>query len=499
MRTIFTPLTRAVAAVAGAAAMLAVCGAGVAGAAARTVATTVTVKPAADTTYTQVTQDGNTSAKTTLATCPALCDGNKAGERQAVVGFTVAGLPAGATGITARLELYSWNAYAATATTVHKASGGASGTGAWAGRPDLGSALDSAAAVVKGYNAWDVSGAVTGNGAVTFAVRQTTRNTRTYWASADNAGTTIRPRLVVTYTTGASPAPTTSPKPTATATPKPTATASPKPTASATPTASTTPKPTATASPKPTATPTAPAGWRQVWADEFDGTALNTAKWSARDSSVDYDKACITSRAKNVFVSGGNLTIRAQKENYSCAGGTRPYTTGYLDSKGKASFTYGRFEARIKSPNGPANSRGLWPAYWMRPDDGGNGEIDVTELPGGASYYKGSTAAIFRDYTPTKNDFRYTLPTGHPGDGFHTYATEWEPGVIRWYIDGKEIWRRTGETTSWLEATFGKDATYKRKFHLRLNFQVGGWLGDPDAATTFPADFVVDYVRVYQR
>ncbi|GII80615.1 hypothetical protein Sru01_55970 [Sphaerisporangium rufum] len=472
-------------AVAAAGVLLGVLGAGAATAA----AATVTVKASGDTTYTQVTQDGDTSAKTTLATCPALCDGNKAGERQAVVGFTVAGLPAGATGIKARLELYSWNAYAATTTTVHKASGGASGTGTWASRPTLGTALDSAAAVVKGYNAWDVSGAVTGNGAVTFAVRQTTRNTRTYWASNDNAGTTLRPRLVVTYTAGTSPAPSA----TTTASPKPSASTSPKPSAS------TSPKPSASTSPKPSASPTAPAGWRLVWADEFNGTALDTTKWNTRDSSLDFDKACITSRAKNIFVSDGSLTIRAHKENYNCAGGTRPYTTGYLDSKGKGSFTYGRFETRAKSPNGPSNSRGLWPAFWMRPDDGGNGEIDVTELPGGASYYKASTAAIFRDYTPTKNDFRYTFPSGYAGDGYHVYTTDWEPGIIRWYVDGKEIWRRTGETTSWLEATFGKDNTYNRKFQLRLNFQVGGWLGDPDATTVFPADFKVDYVRIYQR
>ncbi|MEU8040369.1 family 16 glycosylhydrolase [Streptosporangium sp. NPDC049078] len=458
-------------------------GGGVASAAAQS----VTIKPSADTSYSQVSQDGNGSAKTTLATCPQSCEGNSAGERQAVVAFTVAGLPTGAGNVKARLELYSWNAFAATTTTAHKASGGASAAGTWESRPTLGSALDSSSAVTKGYNAWDVSSAVTGNGAVTFAVRQSTRNTRTYWASADNSNAAIRPRLVVTYTTGGTATPTPTAKPTATPTVKPTVT----PTATATPTV----KPTAT----PTATSTNPPGWKLVWSDEFDGTALDTKKWNPKDSSVDYDRACITSRPENQFVRDGNLTVRALKEDWKCAGTTRHYTTAYLDTKGKASFAYGRFEVRAKSPNGPTNSTGLWPAFWMRPDDGGNGEIDVTELPGGAKYYKAATAAIFRDYTPTKSDFRYTFPSGYPGDGFHTYTTEWEPGVIRWYIDGKEIWRREGNTPAWLKETFGSDASYKRKFHLRINFQVGGWLGDPDASTTFPADFKVDYVRVWQR
>lgn len=40
---------------------------------------------------------------------------------------------------------------------------------------------------------------------------------------------------------------------------------------------------------------------------------------------------------------------------------------------------------------------------------------------------------------------------------------------------------------------------FSKPYNIRLNFQTGGWLGNPDASTQFPADFVVDYVRVYQR
>src|SRR5687768_6851693 len=57
----------------------------------------LTLAPVADTTYTQVSADGNNATKTTLASCPVLCEGNSQGERDAFVEFTVAGLPAGAT------------------------------------------------------------------------------------------------------------------------------------------------------------------------------------------------------------------------------------------------------------------------------------------------------------------------------------------------------------------------------------------------------------------
>ncbi len=410
----------------------------------------LTFAAAADTTFTQIAADGDNSVKTTLATCPALCDGNPAAERDAFVAFTVAGIPAGATITNATLELYSWNAYAAQV-TAHPSTGGAAGPGTWSARPALGTALATRAAVTAGYNAFDVTAAVTGNGQETFALRQESYNTRVYWASKENGSTGIRPKLTITYET--------------------------------------------------------PVGWHLVWQDEFNDSTLDTAKWTARPLTyVDFDKACITDRPQNVFESGGNLTLRAQREQLTCwaGGGTRQYTTAYLDTIGKANFTYGRFETRAKSPGTPAGSKGLWPAFWLRrtavptgadPNDG-NGELDVMELPGGSAYYDKSTAAIFRDYAPTKNDYRYDFPgSTYPGDGFHVYAVQWDPGVLRFYVDGTLIWTRDASTTPWFDDVFNGSAQY----HLRLTFHVGGWLGDPDASTVMPADFQVDYVRVYQR
>jgi beta-glucanase (GH16 family) len=420
---------------------------------------TLTLPAAADTTFTQVPQDGDNSGKTTLATCPASCAGNPAGKRDAFVEFDVRGLPADATRIEAHLRLHTWTAYGDATVTASRASGSARNPGTWADRPSVGAVLDSNTGVVVGRNDWDVSAAVTGNGTVTLALQQQTHGDRLYWASNENSNASLRPQLVVTYRTGG------------------------------TPTTPTTVGPTTVVPPTTTAPP---PGWRLVWSDEFNGTAVDMTKWNARPREHrDVDLACITNRPQNIVVGGGNLTLRAQKETYDC-GEVRQYTVGYLDTIHKHWWTYGRFEARIKSPNGPANSKGLWPAFWLRPEDGGQGEIDVVELPGGADWYRRATLAIFRDYTPTKQDTRVDLPSGYPGDGFHTYATEWDADAMVWYIDGVEVWRRDARTTPWY-------GVFNKPFNLRLNFQVGGWLGNPDAATVFPADFVVDYVRVYQR
>lgn len=453
--------------------------------------TDLTFTAVADTTSTMVSQDGDNSVKSTLATCPAGCDRNPRGWRDAVVTFTVQGLPAGATGIEARLRLYSWQSVGAV-TSVHQ-GGTTAGTGLVSARPSLATELDRSSTVKSGYNDWDVSGAVPGNGVYTFTVRQVDHATRIYWASRENKEASIRPRMVLSYRNGQGGGTVTTPPsggPPSGALPSPTPSSGGVLGSPATTVAVPSPKPSPT-----TASPTAQApGWKLAWSDEFDGSSLDTAKWQAKDNTmVDYDLACITDDTGNVFVKGGVATLRAQKQRASCGSETRAYTTAYLTTEGKKSFTYGRFEMRAKTPTGPDNSTGLWPAFWLRPDGGGVGEIDVVELPGGASYYKAATQAIFYDYTPIKQDNRYAFPSGYPADGFHTYTTEWDPGVLRWYIDGVKVYQRDRSTTPWF------DKAFSRPFHLRLNFQVGGWLGDPTTSTKFPADFQVDYVRVWKR
>ena len=85
------------------------------------------------------------------------------------------------------------------------------------------------------------------------------------------------------------------------------------------------------------------------------------------------------------------------------------------------------------------------------------------------------------------------FPSGSPSDGFHTYVVKWQRGSIRWYVDRKLTYMRSRVSTPWL------DDAFNRPFFLRLNLAVGGsWPGEPDAATAFPADYAIDYVRVYQ-
>ena len=111
-----------------------------------------------------------------------------------------------------------------------------------------------------------------------------------------------------------------------------------------------------------------------------------------------------------------------------------------MTTKGKFSWKYGRFEARIKMPKG----KGVWPAFWLMPQDsvyGGwasSGELDIVEVIGDKANTNWGTIH-YGDKWPKNvhTGDHLVLPSGDLSDDFHTYAVEWEEGVIRWYFDGK--------------------------------------------------------------
>ncbi|MER7169179.1 glycoside hydrolase [Micromonospora sp. NPDC000207] len=211
----------------------------------------------ADTTATTVPQDGDNATKTTLATCPAPCDGNRFGSRDAIVGFTVSGVPATAVNLRATLRVHTWRDATATVTAY------ASDVDATARRPapeQLGAALDRVSTVVKGFNEWDVSDLVRGNGDWTVALAQSGLDTRLYWASRENRDPGLHPRLLISYDVGTG-TPSASPTPSAAPTTPPTPAApSPSVEPSLSPSRTPSPVPATTAPPPPTKTPDSGSG-----------------------------------------------------------------------------------------------------------------------------------------------------------------------------------------------------------------------------------------------
>jgi beta-glucanase (GH16 family) len=237
------------------------------------------------------------------------------------------------------------------------------------------------------------------------------------------------------------------------------------------------------------------ANWKLAWGDDFDGaagTAVDGSKW-AYDTGPNWYNGELqdyTSGNANASLDGsGNLVIEARAE----AREGRQYTSARLKTEGKKTFTYGRFEARMKVPYG----QGLWPAFWML---GGNswpntGEIDIMEHLGrepsithGTIHGPGYSAAA----GPTGF---YTLPGGAKlADDFHVFAVEWETNVIRWYVDGTLYLTKTPADIK------GNAWVFDHPFFIILNLAVGGdWPGAPDGTTVFPQKMRIDYVHVCQK
>lgn len=242
-----------------------------------------------------------------------------------------------------------------------------------------------------------------------------------------------------------------------------------------------------------------------VWEDNFDGDSLSDADWNYEQHEVgwvNHELQEYVPSDEYAFVKDGCLVIQPVKE--VDADGNVSYTSGRVNTQGKHDFKYGRFEASIKVPEG----KGFLPAFWMMPTDEGYygqwpkcGEIDIMEVLGDATNRQYGTVHFGEPHTQRQGT--YELKDGDFSKEFHEFAVEWDPGQIRWYLDGELYF----ETSDWFTKVDGGEekaypAPFNQDFHVILNVAVGGdWPGDPDDSTIFDerAAMYVDYVRIYQR
>jgi beta-glucanase (GH16 family) len=246
--------------------------------------------------------------------------------------------------------------------------------------------------------------------------------------------------------------------------------------------------------------------YQLAWEDEFDGTALDTTKWSAVQHGFvqNGELQFYTNRPENVSVSGGYLWLTAIRETYTGTGPgmngqtkTSEFTSGKIESLGKAEFQYGKIEARLRMPRNP----GTCPAFWMlgrnlfEPGVGWPtcGEIDIMEHAHvedwiGAAIHTGT-------YNHTIGTQRTgTIPITDYDTAFHVYGVEWTPEKLAFSLDGRVFFTVTKSTLGSSQSEWPFD----QPFWLILNLAVGGaWGGDPSGGT-YPSTMQVDWVRVHQ-
>jgi len=248
---------------------------------------------------------------------------------------------------------------------------------------------------------------------------------------------------------------------------------------------------------------------RLVWSDEFNGAAgtlPNSANWSLRTggrwmNGGTPELQCYTSRAANASHDGrGNMRIVARYETRyaGCTDGPNNYTSARLDSKLKRQFRYGRIEARIKLPSAP----GAWPAWWALAASGtwrAGGELDMLEYRPGPAPLVAHHAVHGATRTGAHSQRSFdTSARTRWSDAYHVYGVLWSQARIDFEADGATVWTVTPKDLP-------RDAvwSFDKAFYLLLNVAVGNWGCEgapspcPDPAQ-FPAEMLVDWVRVYQ-
>lgn len=100
-------------------------------------------------------------------------------------------------------------------------------------------------------------------------------------------------------------------------------------------------------------------------------------------------------------------------------------------------YRYGYFEVRMKVPRDPGIVTGVF-TYAKQEGKAKPNEIDIEILGRDTRILE---ATIHENGKPTHKKIRLPFDSA---DGFHTYGLDWQPGVVRWYADGKMIHEERG-------------------------------------------------------
>ena len=168
------------------------------------------------------------------------------------------------------------------------------------------------------------------------------------------------------------------------------------------------------------------------------------------------------------------------------------FESSRIQTSGKLAFKYGRLEARIKVPTGD----GTWPAFWLLGSDIGTnawpncGELDIMETKGSEPYTVHGTAHG-PGYSGSDGIVNTWSLNSALGAGYHTYAIEWTPNRVNWFIDSKLYHTVTPSIVG--QNTY----VFNHSMFMILNVAAGGWFAgdiDPDLRN---AQMSIDYIRYY--
>jgi beta-glucanase (GH16 family) len=185
-----------------------------------------------------------------------------------------------------------------------------------------------------------------------------------------------------------------------------------------------------------------------VFSDDFSGSSLDTEKWDTCYPWSANGVGCTNFSHPELEwyepsqdrVSKGVLSLTASKTTTKgrASNGalmTYPWRSGMVTTHNSFDFTYGYVDVRARLAEGD----GLWSALWLLPETASwPPEIDLAELWGDNPT---ELSVVF--HGKSMNGYR-NFQTSDLTRGWHTFAVDWEPGSIVWYVDGTEVFRYQG-------------------------------------------------------
>jgi beta-glucanase (GH16 family) len=209
--------------------------------------------------------------------------------------------------------------------------------------------------------------------------------------------------------------------------------------------------------------------WRLVFTDEFDGARLDPNVWNRYNSVGGFGNGF--RRPEAITVEDGKLRITA-----------RGNVSGGMNRE--RSQTYGRWEFRARTDKGRGRGSAilLWPDSLNKEADG---ELDMMEVP-----REDRTQAHFVIHYSAQNKLAGNK-VGGDFSQWHTFAMDWLPDRITWYVDGVKQF----ETTD-------RNVIPTSRMHLAMQLDMGPheeWILAADETTPAEVSLEVDWVRVYAR
>lgn len=262
-------------------------------------------------------------------------------------------------------------------------------------------------------------------------------------------------------------------------TPSPAPAPVPSPSAEPNPSAEPTPTGDATAPSLPPAPNDGP--FELAWEDHFD--RVDTSKWTLQTHSWDTNLAQFSTQ--NAKVEDGVLVLSLTEAPNDTQ---KPYRG--VEYRSRESITFGKVEASIRFAKGSAVVSSLVLIYTPWPPDDWN-ELDIEFLGKSTGPIQFNHMVNIPPADPISGHLQFPKmvdPGFDPGEDFHVYAIEWEPGVARFVVDGTVLHETTEEMSRMVLPQ-----------HILLTIWASsapGWAGPVDE-TTAPTAAYYDWIRVY--